>query len=383
MEALYTAEALATGSGRNGHVTTHEGRLDLDLAIPKEMGGSGNGANPEQLFAAGFSACFHSALQSVARAQKVSIADSSVGARVQIGANGQGGYGLAVQLEVLLPGLPTSKHRPLRMLPTRCARTRTRRAATSTSPSRSRTTDARPHPPHLRSRRRRTGRRGVPSPEPGPGQVRLRILLSPIHNHDIWTIRGTYGFKPELPAASGTEAVGVVDALGDGVENLTIGQRVATGGTFGTWAEYVVTKAAGLIPVPDAVADESAAQLISMPFSAISLLEFLTVQEGDWIVQNAANGAVGRMLAQLGKARGVNVLGLVRRTAGVEELRAQGIENVIATDQDDWREQAEKITGSAPISAGVDSVGGAASGDVLSLLAENGTLVAFGAMNSP
>lgn len=106
MEALYTAEALATGSGRNGHVTTHEGRLDLDLAIPKEMGGSGNGANPEQLFAAGFSACFHSALQSVARAQKVSIADSSVGARVQIGANGQGGYGLAVQLEVLLPGLP-------------------------------------------------------------------------------------------------------------------------------------------------------------------------------------------------------------------------------------------------------------------------------------
>lgn len=222
-----------------------------------------------------------------------------------------------------------------------------------------------------------------PLPEPGPGQVRLRILLSPIHNHDIWTIRGTYGFKPELPAASGTEAVGVVDALGDGVENLTIGQRVATGGTFGTWAEYVVTKAAGLIPVPDAVADESAAQLISMPFSAISLLEFLTVQEGDWIVQNAANGAVGRMLAQLGKARGVNVLGLVRRTAGVEELRAQGIENVIATDQDDWREQAEKITGSAPISAGVDSVGGAASGDVLSLLAENGTLVAFGAMNSP
>lgn len=222
-----------------------------------------------------------------------------------------------------------------------------------------------------------------PLPEPGPGQVRLRIVLSPIHNHDIWTIRGTYGFKPELPAASGTEALGIVDALGEGVDALTVGQRVATGGTFGAWAEYVVASAAGLIPVPEALPDEAASQLVSMPFSAISLLEFLDVKPGDWIVQNAANGAVGRMLAQLGAARGVNVLGLVRRAEGVEELRAQGVENVVATDQADWRESVAALTGGAPIVAGVDSVGGSSAGDVLSLLAENGTLVAFGAMNSP
>jgi NADPH2:quinone reductase len=222
-----------------------------------------------------------------------------------------------------------------------------------------------------------------PTPEPGPGEVRLRIVLSPIHNHDIWTIRGSYGFKPELPAASGTEALGVIDELGDGVQGLAIGQRVATGGTFGVWAEYVVTKASGLIPVPDSLPDETAAQLVSMPFSTISLLDFLRVEEGDWIVQNAANGAVGRMLAQLGAARGVNVLGLVRRSAGVEELRSQGIENVVATDSDDWRDQVDRITGGAPIPVGIDSVGGTASGEVMSLLAENGTLVAFGAMASP
>ncbi|MEV9509286.1 alcohol dehydrogenase catalytic domain-containing protein, partial [Klebsiella variicola] len=87
-----------------------------------------------------------------------------------------------------------------------------------------------------------------------------------------WTIRGTYGYKPELPARAGTEAVGIVDALGEGVEGLEIGQRVATGGTFGVWAEYVVAPAAGLIPVADALPDEMAAQLVSMPFSAISLL---------------------------------------------------------------------------------------------------------------
>ena len=222
-----------------------------------------------------------------------------------------------------------------------------------------------------------------PLPEPAAGQVRLRILLSPIHNHDLWTVRGTYGFKPELPAPSGTEALGVVDALGEGVDHLAVGQRVATGGTFGAWAEYIVADAAGLVPVPDAVPDEVAAQLVSMPFSTITLLDFLGAREGDWIVQNAANGAVGRMLAQLGAARGVNVLGLVRRSAGVEELRAQGIDRIVATDQDDWQAQAEAITGGARIVAGVDSVGGAASGQVLSLLAEGGTLVAFGAMDSP
>ncbi|WP_431073330.1 zinc-binding dehydrogenase [Microbacterium phyllosphaerae] len=222
-----------------------------------------------------------------------------------------------------------------------------------------------------------------PTPEPGPGQVRLRIVLSPIHNHDLWTIRGTYGFKPELPAASGTEALGIVDALGEGVENLTVGQRVATGGTFGAWAEYVVANAAGLILVSESLSDESAAQLVSMPFSTISLLQFLGAETGDWIVQNAANGAVGRMLAQLGAARGVNVIGLVRRAAGVDELREQGIENVVSTDQEDWREQVAKLTGGAHIAFGVDSVGGSSAGDVLSLLGEGGTLVAFGAMNSP
>ncbi|MFF1541156.1 zinc-binding dehydrogenase [Microbacterium sp. NPDC058269] len=222
-----------------------------------------------------------------------------------------------------------------------------------------------------------------PLPEPAAGQVRLRVVLSPIHNHDLWTVRGTYGFKPELPAASGTEALGVVDALGAGVEHLAIGQRVATGGTFGAWAEYIVANAAGLIPIPDGLPDETAAQLVSMPFSAITLLDFLAVKEGDWIVQNAANGAVGRMLAQLGSARGVNVVGLVRRRAGIEELREQGIDRIVSTDQADWKERVGALTGGAPIAAGVDSVGGASAGQVLSLLTEGGTLVAFGAMDSP
>jgi len=223
----------------------------------------------------------------------------------------------------------------------------------------------------------------VPDPVPGPGQALVRVLLSPIHNHDLWTARGSYGFKPEMPARAGTEAVGVVEALGEDVDGLEVGQRVATGGSFGAWAELIVAPAAGLVPVPDGMSDEAASQLVSMPFSAIALLDFLEVSEGDWIVQNAANGAVGRLVAQLAEARGVHVLGLVRRTDGVAELAEQGIERVVATDDDGWRERVREIVGDAPIVAGVDSVGGSSAGDVVSLLAEDGVLVIFGAMASP
>jgi NADPH2:quinone reductase len=223
----------------------------------------------------------------------------------------------------------------------------------------------------------------LPDPRPGPGQALVRVLLSPIHNHDLWTARGSYGFKPEMPARAGTEAVGVVEELGEGVQGLEVGQRVATGGSFGAWAELIVAPAAGLVPVPDGMPDEAAAQLISMPFSAIALLDSLDVSAGDWIVQNAANGAVGRLVAQLAAARGIHVLGLVRRTAGVDELAEQGIGRVVATDDEGWRDRVREVVGDAPLVAGVDSVGGSAAGDVVSLLAEDGVLVVFGAMASP
>lgn len=112
MEPLYTAEALATGAGRNGHVQIAGTELGLDLAIPKEMGGSGNGYNPEQLFAAGYSACFHSALQMVARTRKLELGESSVGARINIGKQGEG-FGLSVVLEVVIPAQPEDVAREL------------------------------------------------------------------------------------------------------------------------------------------------------------------------------------------------------------------------------------------------------------------------------
>jgi lipoyl-dependent peroxiredoxin len=105
MDAIYTAVATASGDGRNGHARSSDGLIDLDLAIPKEMGGAGGATNPEQLFAAGYAACFHSALKLVARQEGLAVTDSAVTAEVGIGATESGGFGLTVALEVEVGGI--------------------------------------------------------------------------------------------------------------------------------------------------------------------------------------------------------------------------------------------------------------------------------------
>ena len=103
MDALYTARASAYGDGRNGHVTSDDDVLDVDLAVPKEMGGPGGATNPEQLFAVGYAACFHSALKFVAGQDKVDATGTEVSASVGIGTLDGGGFGLQVELDIVVP----------------------------------------------------------------------------------------------------------------------------------------------------------------------------------------------------------------------------------------------------------------------------------------
>jgi Ohr subfamily peroxiredoxin len=106
MQVLYTAEAIAVGDGRNGEVRSSDGVIDEQLSTPKELGGpGGDRTNPEQLFAAGYAACFHSALKVAARQAKVTIGETSVTAKVDLGADGAGGFQLAVQLAAHIPGV--------------------------------------------------------------------------------------------------------------------------------------------------------------------------------------------------------------------------------------------------------------------------------------
>ena len=114
MATLYTASATASGDGRNGHTRTSDGVLDLDLAVPEEMGGPGGAhTNPEQLFAAGYAACFHGALKLVARSKKITLTDTAVTVDVGIGPNDAGGFQLNATIEAEIPGVDEQTARDL------------------------------------------------------------------------------------------------------------------------------------------------------------------------------------------------------------------------------------------------------------------------------
>lgn len=105
MKIIYTAEAVVEG-GREGHGRTSDGRLEVDLSVPEEIGGAGGpGTNPEQLFAVGYAACFQSALLGVAKGRELDASESTIAARVGIGPTGHGGFGLTVALDLHAPHL--------------------------------------------------------------------------------------------------------------------------------------------------------------------------------------------------------------------------------------------------------------------------------------
>lgn len=221
----------------------------------------------------------------------------------------------------------------------------------------------------------------VEKPEPGPGMVRLRVLRSPIHNHDLATIRGSYGYKPQLPAIGGSEFIGAVDALGAGIENVPAGARAA-GSARGAWAEYVVVPAAGMVPIPESISDEIGAQLLAMPLSAVVLLDELHAEPGSWIGQNAAGGAVGRLVMRLAQARGINIVNIVRGEKAAEDLRSHGAQHVVVTGADGaWKQQIRDLTGGKGLTRIVDSVAGPQTLELQSVLADRGEIVIFGGLS--
>jgi NADPH2:quinone reductase len=217
-------------------------------------------------------------------------------------------------------------------------------------------------------------------PEPKAHEVRIKTILATIHNHDLVTISGKYGFKPALPAQAGTEAVGIIDAIGNEVKHLQVGQRVMAT-TSGTWADFFIASAATVVPLPDLIDDASAAQLIAMPMSALLLIEQAKIKSEQWLIQNAANGAVGKLIEQISQIQGFNVINLVRRESSIDELKKLGAKYVIATDITDWKKAVKTLCANHPIIVGVDAVGGESSQDLLSLLGENAQLISYGAMS--
>ncbi|MCU1422056.1 MAG: organic hydroperoxide resistance protein [Microbacteriaceae bacterium] len=113
MDIAYTAIAHATGGGRDGHVRSDNDRIDMETRPPKELGGSGEGTNPEELFAAAYAACFLSAMHGVGKGLGLDTKDAQVSASVGIGSNGAGGYGIAVELDIYTPNVAPDRRQEL------------------------------------------------------------------------------------------------------------------------------------------------------------------------------------------------------------------------------------------------------------------------------
>src|SRR6201991_544610 len=220
-------------------------------------------------------------------------------------------------------------------------------------------------------------------PEPGPGQVRIRVSAAPVEASDLHTIRGRYGFIPDFPTVPGIESVGVIDEIGSGAEDFTVGQRVITIGVTGTWQEYVVADAERVLPVPAGMSDSTAAQILSNPLTAVILTgDELDVRPGEWLLQTAAGSIVGQSVIQLGAHVGFKTLNVVRRRSAVDDILALGGTAVICTEDEDLRERVAEITGHDGVSKAIDCVSGQVGADVSRALAPGGELVVYGALST-
>lgn len=222
----------------------------------------------------------------------------------------------------------------------------------------------------------------VPAPEPGRGEVLVRMLASPINPSDLMYIAGNYGVKPRLPATPGFEGAGVVEASGGGLLGwFRNGKRVAViNDRIGTWGEYTVTKARQVIPVPDDISDELAATFFVNPATALVMTrDVLRVPAGDWLLQSAAGGELGKMVIRLGKKYGFKTLNVVRRREQVEELKVLGADEVFVESDGPLPAQVAKAA-SGGVRFAIDPVGGAVGKDVIASLAPGGRCLLYGTL---
>ena len=219
----------------------------------------------------------------------------------------------------------------------------------------------------------------VELPEPKAGEVRIKVIASPINPSDLMFVQNLYGIRPQLPSGAGFEGVGIVDALGEGVEMRT-GMRVSFT-SIGTWAEYAIAHQRSLIPVPDAISDDIAAQLFVNPFTAYAMVQESGVQPGQWLMLTAAGSAFGKMVIQLCQMKGIQTIGTVRRDDLNVELKALGLTEVINTETENIASRVKQLTGGQGVQCVLDAVGGHTASEALKCLGKGGTMFVYGALS--
>jgi len=221
----------------------------------------------------------------------------------------------------------------------------------------------------------------LPDLSPGPGEVVINIEASPVNPSDVLSITGDYAIRPKLPAFGGSEGVGLISALGDGVDDFAVGTRVFLPLGSGTWRQQMTAPADDLVPVPQGTDILQMAMLsVNPPTAYLMIRDFVRLNPGDWMIQNAANSAVGRYAIQLAEAQGAKSINVVRRPELAEELTALGAEAVIV-DGDDLAARVKEIHGDAPLKVAFDAVGGEATQRLGDCLTTGGVVVNYGLMS--
>ncbi len=221
----------------------------------------------------------------------------------------------------------------------------------------------------------------LPWPEPAPNEVVVKMAAAPINPADLNAIEGKYPVRPTLPATPGMEGAGTVVELGSAVRNLEAGALVILPHSLGTWCEACVVSAQKLVVVPDGIEPVQAAMLKVNPVTAWRMLhDFVPLQAGDWVIQNAANSAAGRAVIQIARELGYRTINIVRRAELVEELRAEG-GDVVLVDGENLREEVAAQTQRVPIPLALNAVGGESALRMAKALAPEATIVTYGAMS--
>ena len=214
---------------------------------------------------------------------------------------------------------------------------------------------------------------------PGAGEVVFDVLAFPINPADVSMCKGNYRLRPTLPATPGAECIGRVTAVGAGVSHVNPGDLVVNMQRE-NWAQKRRVKADDLLPVPASVDIRQGAMLRINPATALLLLaDIVALKPGDWVIQNVANSAVGRLVISLAKARGLKTMNVVRRESLFPELTALGAD-ACAVDGADLAAMVKEKTGGDPISLGLDAVSGRATARLSTCLAEGGVVCNYGSM---
>src|SRR5216684_2586762 len=224
------------------------------------------------------------------------------------------------------------------------------------------------------------GLKFVDIPEPVPpraNQVLLGIEYSPINMSDLLVAYGVYPLRPTLPTVIGNEGVGRVVAMGPGVQNVKVGDRVLAPLNSFAWTERVVVPADDLFALPpDADVQQLAMAGINPPTAALLLSQFVDLKPGDWVAQNAANSGVGRSLIAIARTRGLRTINFVRRAELVPELEAAG-GDLVLLDVEGALDKVRVVGGGGRMPLGIDGVAGKASATVAGALSDFGTLVVY------